>query len=206
MSRATTLASTPEQARELLTQAERLTSGEFGKVTTLWNTFGEVTLDAVPVEVAEHFPDTDDSSEVTHTLYVKREKDMSTRELQATGMLADITISQREQVDEGLLYVCRATYRVVGEAGEYSLERHITASEHGFHMVRQNPIRRQNPQIVDGWEADIIRPAGGWQELLDLAVDAKSRVDETRPMELASGLLIVSAPEADQILEVLEQL
>ena len=183
---------TPTQAGEMFTGIGELTALK-GKNYGDTHAFGEVPV-VVPDEVAAHFPTPDsDSQEVRHTVYVTQKFDMTTGEPRRSGVVGMVTFDQKDHRDAGLIYATHVNYHVITDDGEtHRLERHVTNTEHGPHRVAQEAGKVVTRQSV-------------LDNLAELTA-LRDRVETTRGMEQSLGLLTVSQPEADQILDVLTDL
>jgi len=183
---------TPAQAGEMFTRIGELTTLK-GKNYGDTHAFSEVPV-TVPDEVAAHFPVPDDISlEVRRTVYVTQKFDRTTGEPERSGVVGMVTFAQKDHRDAGLIYATHVNYHVITDDGKtHRLERHVTNTEHGPHRVAQEAgkvVTRQS--MLD--------------KLAELTA-LRDRVDATRGMEQSLGLLTVSQPEADQILNVLADL
>lgn len=183
---------TPEQATEMFTQIGELTALKgvnFGSTCF----FDEVPV-TTPEEVAVHFPVPESTSlRVRRTALVTQTLDRTTGEPSRNGVVGMVTFRQIENRDESLMYATNVNYHVITNDGTtHHIERHVTNIEHGPHRIVQKPHRVSTPQSMT--------------DTLTGLVDLRNRVAETRGLERSLGLLAVSQPEAEQILEVLSDL
>ena len=171
---------TPEQASELFKVIRSLTTLK-GKNYGDRDTFGD-KLDIVPPSVAEHFPKPQaDSQSVEQSFYLTHITDKN------KGVVGMATFDQHERRDANLIYATHVNYHVISDDGNaYRLERHITNTEHGPHIVGRHA--NKSPQ-----------------EMLNELTALKARVEETRPLEEASGLLSVESQEADEIINLFKE-
>lgn len=183
--------STPQQAHDIYTGLGELTALR-GKNYGDTHLFGEVPVETPP-EVATHFPKTEnDSHDVQHTVDVTQKFDRESGEPRRSGVVGMVTFNQKEHRDQGLIYATHINYHVLADDGEnYRLERHVTNTEHGPHRVAQH---RQ--------EMGRMATREGMVDKLAEMTALRDRVEATRGMEESLGLLTVSQPEAQQIIDV----
>ena len=100
------------------------------------------------------------------------------------GVVGMVSFTRRDEVAKGIIYAGHVNYHVLHTNGVFSVERHVTNTEHGRHVVT-GALGRAARHAVD--------PATQLAELLDL----KARIEESRPIEKAMGMFDVSAPEIE---------
>lgn len=185
---------TPEQARELLQEIGQITTFR-GKNYGDRNTYGD-TVTSVPDEVAVHLPQpSSTSSSFEDSVYITQIFDRETGQPLRKGVVGMASFNRKERVDPSLLYAARVNYHITTQDGEtFSIERHVTNTEHGKHKVAEK--RRQQAQMS-------IDPSAFALEQLVRLQSLKSRVDTSRPMERAMGMFDVTQSEAQQVIDYL---
>lgn len=175
---------TPEQAASLFNIIESLTStkgNHFGDR----NTFGDklkALPDAVKAQLPEPIPgefNDEDSFYLTHIIDRK------------TGVVAIASFDHAQCSEEtGVSFASHINYHVITDDGtSYRLERHVTRTEHGPHVVFLDRLERMRPL-----EQQLA-------ELLELQASEKIRLRNAR----RNGLLTVGFKEAEQALNLLNQ-
>jgi len=148
-----------------------------------------VTCDNIdtPREVDTHLPPGGtDSYAVVDSAYIQFMLDWKTGEPITDGVVGMVSFSRGDEVVKGVIYAGHVNYHVTHIDGMFGLERHVTNTEHGRHMVI-GALGRTARHAVD--------PAAQLEELLEL----KARIDESRPTERAMGMFDVSASEAEAV-------
>ncbi|HEX8763153.1 MAG TPA: hypothetical protein VF733_05350 [Candidatus Saccharimonadales bacterium] len=177
---------TSDQVMALFNWALLTTIGR-GKHYGHCDAFGEIDLPELPDEINRHFPTPNPHSQsVRHSLYVTHELDHKTGQPRTRGVIANVMFNQNEQVDANLLYATHANYHIVNDGtGNLSLERHVTQTEHGPHMVR--PIQ-----------------SGGYLALIEQLVEMESLLAQEvvrHAAGKAAGEFDVTFDEAQQVID-----
>jgi len=96
-----------------------------------------------------------------------------------------VTVTQHEKPVPGIIYAAHPNYHITTDNGgeTYGLERHVTNTEHGPHMVGSS-----------------VRVS-----LADMRTEL-ARVQRERPIEKAMGLLTVTEAEALQLIDLVARL
>lgn len=141
-----------------------------------------------PAEIDTHLPLGGlNSHDVRDSAYIKFELERGTREPRSEGLVGMVSFTRSDEVVKGVIYAGHVNYHITHNDGVFGLERHVTNTEHGQHMVK-GALGQTARHAVD--------PLGQLMELLDL----KARLDESRPIEAAMGMFDVSASEAEAII------
>ena len=175
---------TTQQAFELFKVVGFLTSAK-GKNYGDRNTFGD-KLGNMPEKVASHFttprPEClklEDSFYLTHILD------------EQTGVVAIATFDRHEHHPKDVIYATHVNYHVISDDGQnYRLDRHVTQTEHGPHMIKEEHDRN---------------PIELYLDLLDL-MELQARENEQRRIAQDAGLLTVRFQEVEQIINLLKNI
>lgn len=187
--------STSEQAKDLFNWIEDIVNSHSIKYSWVNDGFGSIDLEKVPNSVAAHFPSPDPlCKKVNYKLYVSREKNWMTSNPKIVGWLGEFMFMQSEIIDKDLRYESYIKYGVISTDGHLSLERHLHHSEEGPHVAIQRQVEWDRP-IFERLISDI-------QE----TTDSLRRLHESRPIEIASGILDVTHKEAQDIIDLCESL
>jgi hypothetical protein len=185
--------STPEQSRSIQDAIKQLTEGQ---TLSPYSDRLSVSLNNLdtPKKVDEHLPPAGIGSfDVSDSAFISYLHDWKTGEPITDGVIGMASFSRRDEVTPGLIYAGHVNYHITHQDGEYGIERHVTNTEHGSHMVGQ---------MLGRTARYATNPAS---QLLDL-LELKARLDESRPMEKALGMFDVSASEAEDVVQFLSRI
>lgn len=146
----------------------------------------------IPHEVDAHLPDGGvDSYDVNDSAYIQFMLDWKTGNPITDGVVSIVSFTRRDEVAKGVIYAGHVNYHVTHNSGVFGVERHVTNTEHGRHMVT-SALGRTARYAID--------PAVQLKELLDL----KARIDESRPVERAMGMFDVAVSEVEAIVSFVQ--
>lgn len=147
----------------------------------------------MPSEIAKHLPEARSTSgRVKDSAYLSHIFERSGEPLKK-GVVGIATFSRHEHVDRNLIYAAHVNYHVIlGKDGStYELERHVTNTEHGPHKAAEYQRRlgrlMTDPRAIEAFLGEM--------------TDLINRVEATRPIEKAMGILTVTAAEAQQVID-----
>lgn len=188
---------TPEQASTLLSEVGTLTTLQ-GKNYGDRNTYGTPVAD-MPEEVAKHLTaPSETSGEVKNSAYIVQIFDRETGQPKRDGVVGMVTFTRNEKPDPNLSYAAHVGYRITTAdgGGTYGVVRYVTNTEHGPHEVLEMQ-QKLGRAATD--------PRGAAEDMLQ-ELQARERLNQTRPVEQAMGMFDVTQAEVQQVIGFVESL